>query len=214
MRITTVLAVTSSMAFAVGCASPGERADRAMEKNIRAELDNYGQLAAAEPHLGINARDGNVTITGPVRTEQNREMIDSLVRNTTGVVAVNDQMQVLYPPTGAVMGQTPAPVYTTVPPDVTAPPPVIVTGPVPGTPPNLRVVAADAADQPLAELIKAELRSDANASEWYQNVIITSQDGKVFLQGSVDSHNERDTLVGTLQRTPGITAIYDQLQVR
>src|SRR5208282_3070570 len=108
----------------------------------------------------------------------------------------------------------PAPVYTTVPPDVTAPPPVIVTGPVPGTPPNLRVVAADAADQPLAELIKAELRSDANASEWYQNVIITSQDGKVFLQGSVDSHNERDTLVGTLQRTPGITAIYDQLQVR
>src|SRR5512140_1832553 len=75
-------------------------ADRALETSLHAQLNQYGDLGAGNPNLQIYANNGTVTLSGPVRNERDRQMIDTLVRNTPGVASVNDQLQIVYPPTG------------------------------------------------------------------------------------------------------------------
>jgi len=207
------------MLIVAGCAtSNGSRAeaDRALEANIRSQLDHYGDLAATEPSINIFARDGAVTLSGPVRTEKDREMIDSLIRNTGGVVAVNDKLQVMYPPTGAVTPYEPARVYTSPPPEGYPPAPVILTGPAatPGQYPNPRVRAASAADEPVAHRMVDQLSYDTVPAEWCQNVTITVSGGKVYLQGVVDNEEEHHAIVSSAQHCRNVKAVYDQLQVR
>ncbi len=120
MKIFQSLGIVCSLALAGGCATeprpvayvtpsgqvistgPDGRtaADRALETSLRAELNGYGNLAATDPNIRFYARDGAVTVSGPVRSERDRQMIDAMVRNTPGVFSVNDQLQVAYPPTG------------------------------------------------------------------------------------------------------------------
>jgi osmotically-inducible protein OsmY len=215
-----MLAATSSVILAAGCASTGDharrQADHQLEIGIRSEMDRYGELAAEEPALDIQAQDGVVTLKGSVHTEKDREMIDTMVRNTGGVVAVNDEIRVLYPPTGAASGYVPAPVYTALPPGVTVPAPVIITGPaaVPGEYPNSRVHAATQNDQALASRLVSQLGYDTVPAEWCQNVTITASAGNVFLTGYVDNEKEHHAIVSSMQHCPGVTAVYDQLQVR
>src|SRR5947209_3742367 len=80
--------------------------DVAQETALRTELNRYGDLAAVSPNVQIYAQNGTVTLSGSVPNERDRQMIDALVRNSSGVVSVNDQLQVSYPPTGAY-GQPP-----------------------------------------------------------------------------------------------------------
>jgi len=150
MKMAYVLGIVGSMFLAAGCASnaPPDRtaADRALEHNLRADLDRYGDLAAQRPYIRIFAHNGAVTLTGQVRTERDREMIDSLVRNATGVYAVVDQLQVAYSPTGVVSPYPSAQVYASPPPSRALPAPVVIPGPaaVPGEYPSPRVRASAA----------------------------------------------------------------------
>src|SRR5215471_706373 len=100
-------------------------ANRALETTVRAEINRYGDLAAATPDVRIHALNGVVTLSGSVPSDRERQMLDDVVRNTSGVVAVNDQLQVPYPPTGVV---TPR-VYATPAPVVSSPTPIVVPGP-------------------------------------------------------------------------------------
>src|ERR1043166_5941021 len=112
MRITGMLALGALLSFVAGCASPYQEAtypgaqvisapyygqverDRALETTLRTELNRYGDLASVAPYVQMSARNGSVTLTGPVSNERERQMIEALVRNTPGVVSVNDQLQV------------------------------------------------------------------------------------------------------------------------
>ena len=89
-------------------------ADRDLENDLRGQLNRYGDLATTTPNVQIYAQSGTVTLSGTCPSQRERDMIESLVRNQPGVVAVNDQMQVGYPPTGYV--NSTARVYNT-PPD-------------------------------------------------------------------------------------------------
>lgn len=220
MKITMALAITTSMLLVGGCASTSNErarraADRALEDRIRTEMDRYGDLAATQPTLGIRARDGTVTLTGAARTERDREMIDSLVRNTAGVEAVNDQLRVIYAPTGLVSAP-PAPVYTTIPSEISPPAPVVVPGPaaVPGEYPNPRVRAAHESDRPLAHRLVDQLAYDTVPPEWCQRVTITAAGGDVFLQGAVDNEEAHHAILSSAQHCQGVTAVYDQIEVR
>jgi osmotically-inducible protein OsmY len=179
-------------------------------------LDRYGDLAAAEPGLSVSARDGTVTLSGPVQSEKDREMIDTLARNTAGVVAVNDQLRVMYPPTGVASPYGAAPVYMSPPPEGYPPAPVISTGPaaVPGEYPNRRVRATTAADEPLAHRMVDQLSYDTVPAEWCQNVTISITGGKVYLQGTVDNEEQHHAIVSSAQHCRNVTAVYDQLRVR
>src|ERR1051325_5979768 len=130
MKMVTNFGLFSALLFAAGCASnepvattystPGygysstthggevlssrsyydDSADRALEASLRDQLNRYGELASVTPNLQIVARNGAVTLRGSVPNERDRQMIDTCIRNTSGVTSVSDQMQVSYAPTG------------------------------------------------------------------------------------------------------------------
>lgn len=175
-------------------------ADRALETSLRAELNQYGDLATVNRDLRIYARNGAVTLTGPVRSERDRQMIATLARNTPGVLSVNDQIQVVYPPTGAVTPSSPAPVYVP---------------PVTSTPASLpRIEAAGVADEVLARHIGDQLRTEPLPVGWMDNVTIRVSNGAAYVQGYVATQQQREAIDAAIQRVRGVTAVYDQMQVR
>ena len=184
--------------------------DIALDTALRAELDRYGDLATVSPNVQVYSRDGVVTLNGAVRNERDREMIDALVRNTSGVTAVNDQLQISYPPTSSY-GSGPR-VYSTppTPAPVVAPPPTVV----PGSAAFPQVQASSTVDQALANRIIDRLRWDSVPNSWLQNATITVNNGDVYLQGYVDDAREHEGILSSLQHTAGIRNIYDQLRVR
>src|SRR5438105_2103568 len=116
MRIAQTLATISALLLAAGCSTaphnyaydhvdtgrisyppPRSAADTALETEVRADLNRYGDLAKVASNVQVYAQDGTVTLTGSVPTDKDRQMIETLVRNTQGVVSVNDQLQLTYP---------------------------------------------------------------------------------------------------------------------
>jgi hypothetical protein len=74
--------------------------DQTLERRLRLELNRDPDLAAASPDLLISAQNGTVTLSGAVPNEQTRREIDAIIRNTSGVEVVNDQLLVPYTPAG------------------------------------------------------------------------------------------------------------------
>jgi osmotically-inducible protein OsmY len=68
--------------------------DLALGNLVRQQLLRYGDLSTAAQGIQIMARNGTVQLTGSVPSERDRQLIDTVVRNTPGVLAVNDQMQI------------------------------------------------------------------------------------------------------------------------
>ena len=183
-------------------------ADRDLENNLRTQLNRYGDLATTTPDVHIYSQSGTVTLTGTVPSQRERDMIESLVRNQSGVVAVNDQLQVGYPPTGVV--NAPVRVYTT-PPDyvVGTAPAIVYSGNL-----NLTVQAATVADRNLGQRLVDRLRSDPTLTPLSSNISISVNDGRVYLRGTVDTEEQHLSIVSVVQHTYGVTAVYDQLTVR
>lgn len=202
----------------VAVADEHHDADEGLEGTLRSTLN--------ERHVHVHVNHGVVTLDGEVRTEADRQRIDSLVRNTSGVVALKDKLHVTFPSPGGY-GANPAaipvpvvpatiPVYSAPLPPVTTGP-TVMTAPVPVVIPDypkLKVQAWTSDDQPEASRIASQLRADAVPTGEMENVTITVRQGNVSLQGTVDTHTERDALIAAVQRAGGATAIYDQLQIR
>ncbi len=183
--------------------NPRTAADQALETTLRTEANRYGDLANANPDLRFYADNGTVTITGPIRNERDRQMIDTLVRDTPGVTSVNDQMRVMYPPTGVTTPQ----VY---PPATPAAPTPVVTPPPPGP----RIEADTVADQRLASRIANQLNSNGVPADWLQNVTIRVNNAAAYVQGYVPTQAEREAIDRAVQDVGGVTTVYDQLQLR
>src|SRR6185369_4137728 len=84
-------------------------ADRSLEQSVRYEISRYGQLAVTAPDVQISCRDGAVTLSGSVPNERDKQMMDACVRNTSGVLSLDNQLTVMYPATGSYDQST---VYT------------------------------------------------------------------------------------------------------
>jgi len=182
--------------------------DRALEESLRSQMNRYGDLASAAPGVQIYAQNGTVTLTGTVPSTRERDMIDSLVKNTSGVVAVNDQLQVGYPPTGAIQG--PVRVYTT-PPDyiVNSAPIIVACGNL-----TLSLQGTTLADRNLGQRVADRIRSDPNLTPLASTINISVSNGRVYLRGTVDTEEQHLGIVSLVQHTYGVNAVYDQLLVR
>jgi osmotically-inducible protein OsmY len=205
--------VISSGPYGATMVVPGTRksqieADRDLENSIRSQMNRYGDLGTTTPGVGIYAQNGTVTLNGTVPSQREREMIESLVRNTSGVVAVNDQLQVGYPPTGAVNGA--ARVYAT-PPDyvIGSAPAIVYSGNL-----NLTVQATTLADRNLGQRIVDRLRADTVLAPLSSTISISVSDGRAYLRGTVDTEEQHLSIVSIVQHTYGVNAVYDQLVVR
>lgn len=226
MRIVESLSALSIAALITGCATshtpyvystpsgqvissgPARSpSDVALDTAIRAELNQYGDLASDASNVQVYSQNSVVTLTGTVRNERERAMIDALVRNSSGVAGVNDQLHVSYPPTGAYEAPR---VYTSPAPVVTPPAATVIPGPVA----NPQVQATTAVDQDLANRIIDRLRWDSVPSRWLQNATITVNNGDAYVQGYFESAREHDAVLYALQHTAGIRNIYDQSTIR
>jgi len=184
-------------------------ADRDLENNLRSQINRYGDLATTTPDLRIYSQSGTVTLTGTVPSQREREMIESLVRNQTGVVAVNDQLRVGYAPTGAING---APrVYTTPAPDypVSSNPAILYSGNM-----NITVEASTLADRNLGQHLVDRLRADPNLQPLTSAINLSINAGQVYLRGTVDTEQQHLAIVSIVQHTYGVNTVYDQLAVR
>jgi hypothetical protein len=144
-----------------------------------------------------------------------------MVRGTPGVVAVKDELQVelatpgIYGSTLPTVSST-IPVYTTPFPE-TAPPVAVVTPPAPVIIPDypkLKVQAWSSEDEPAANRIAHQLQADAVPTSGLENVTILVRNGKVSLKGEVDTHQDRNDIIASVQRAGGVRAIYDQMQIK
>ncbi|HVV00393.1 MAG TPA: BON domain-containing protein, partial [Verrucomicrobiae bacterium] len=78
----------------------GATADATLTAQVQAALYNDSTLASVAPRIQVAARDGRVTLKGTVSSEQQRRDIETRVQATSGVVAVNNQLQISPEPTG------------------------------------------------------------------------------------------------------------------
>lgn len=209
MKTTSLLTLASCLMLAGPTfADDTHEADRGLEGSLRAAIN--------ERHVHIDVHKGIVTLEGKVATEADRNRIEALVHNTPGVAAIKDKLKVTLPSPGAY-GANPStiPVYAT-PPPVVAPPTTVVTPPAPVVIPEypkLKVQAGSSVDEPVANGIARQLRADALPQAGLENIRITVNNGTVSVQGVVPSRLEHDAILAAIQRTAGVTAIYDQLQV-
>lgn len=176
-------------------------ADLDLTTAVRHQFDRYGDLSAIVPNLDIKAQDGTITLTGAVPGQREHDMILAMVRNTPGVVAVNDLMRIAngeapVQPTGRV--SAPSNVYAGSTDDYF----------------NLHVQGLSDTDRNLAQQILQGLRTDTALASTVPKVNIYVANGQVTLQGIVQNEQQRQAIATTVQNAAGIGNVKNELQVQ
>ena len=208
-RKTTLATVAALCVAASALASASHDFDRGLESTLRAAIH--------DKHVHVHVHEGIVKVDGRVQTEADRARIESLVRQTPGVVAVKDELHVILPSPGAVTTvPITVPVYRVAPPVpvapttiVTKPPPLIVP-----EYPRLSIQPGSGEDQSIAVRIARQLQSNGLPVTIIDNVTATVQGGIVSLSGAVETQADHQDLLTAIQRAGGVRAIYDQIRVR
>jgi osmotically-inducible protein OsmY len=99
--------VTSSSIAArtAGQEGPSE-SDRTLTTQVQALLKNEGTVAVIAPNLQIMAQNGTVTLSGSVKSDQEKQRMESTIRSISGVVSVNNQLQVSLQPASDPSGRS------------------------------------------------------------------------------------------------------------
>jgi hypothetical protein len=78
--------------------TPGDQgksdADRQITRDVRKAIMGNDQLSTMARNIKIITIDGKVTLRGPVKSADEQSTIASLVQSTTGVTAVDNQLEV------------------------------------------------------------------------------------------------------------------------
>src|SRR6185503_12003741 len=69
-------------------------ADQTVAQKVTQELRSNSSLASSLQQVNITINNGNVTLQGAVRSEQQKRDIDSAMRRIIGVASVDNQLQV------------------------------------------------------------------------------------------------------------------------
>lgn len=75
-------------------------ADSALITQVRTAINNDTTLVTIAPSIQVTAQGGTVTLSGNVSNEQQKQTIEHLVKGTSGVVTVNNQLQISPSATG------------------------------------------------------------------------------------------------------------------
>jgi osmotically-inducible protein OsmY len=189
--------------------SASSESDPALVARIQQSLGN-GALGF-RPALNVSARNGVVYLSGTVPNESARLSVDNMVRNTTGVVSVQDGMSVANPPPGQTYSQSPTTTYS--PTGPTYPPSSAYVTTATGDIFSLHVQGLNDTDRTLAQRVLEGLRTDTTLSNVMPSVNINIVNGRVLLQGTVQNERQRRAIVEAVQRAAGVQNVDDQLTV-
>ena len=170
--------------------------DQALATQLQQALSNHPTLGAIASSIVSTVQNGRVTLTGTVPSEQDRTMVQEVVKNIAGVVSVTDQMQIASVPTGRV--SQPARVY----PSAAAADMI-----------NLHVQGLSEGDRMLAQRILDGLRTETAFAAPQQPIDINVANGQVTLQGAVQTYEQKRDIAAAIQRAAGVNTVYDDLQV-
>ena len=239
MKTRNVFIALSSIIFAAGCAYEQRygytygssslhgsevivrpnAADRSLEQSVRYQIGRYGELAAAVPDVQITCRDGAVTLNGSVPNERDREMMEACVRNTSGVLSVDNRLAVIYPATGSYNQST---VYTPPPPaspstiyaTPAAPSPVTSAGPIGIDTLNVQVQTSTDADRDCAQRVIDTVRADPAFTGQTPTVTVSLNGGRAYIYGTADSRAQRRAIVEAVKRVPGVVEVREDIRIR
>jgi len=173
-------------------------------------------LGIAPNNVSVSAQNGVVTLNGTVPNQQQRQMIYDLVRNTSGVGSVNDQLQLsgapspVYPQPNTTYTPPPPAQYPATSSAQTLAPNTASTGDVF----NLHVQGLNEADRMLAQRILQGLRTDSRLGSLLPTVDINVAQGRVILQGVVQNEQQRAAIESVVRQATGGSNVEDQLQVQ
>jgi osmotically-inducible protein OsmY len=240
MRTSNIAIALSSLLLAAGCAyeqrygysyggaslhgseviARPNAADRSLEQSVRYQISRYGDLAVVAPDVQITCRDGAVTLSGSVPNERDKQMIDACVRNTGGVLSVDNQLAVIYPATGSTYNQST--VYTPPPPSsqstIYAAPqpaaPVVSSGPVGIDTLNVQVQGSTEADRDCAQRVMETVRADPAFTSQTPTVTVSLNGGRAYIYGTADSRAQRRAIIEAVKRVPGVVEVREDIRIR
>jgi osmotically-inducible protein OsmY len=177
---------------------PQTLADQELAAAVRNQFGRYGDLSGYAPNIDVSARNGTVTLAGSVPGDMEKEMILAMVKNTPGVIGVNDMMRLTDPrisPTGRPTSEPG--VYSNADDYF-----------------NLHVQGLSDTDRQLAQQILSDLRTDTVLASSVPKVNIYVADGQVTLRGIVQTEQQRQTIANTVQRAAGVNNVRNELRVQ
>lgn len=271
--------------------------DRTLTTQVQGLLKNEGTVAVIAPNIQIMAQNGTVTLSGSVKSDQEKQRMESTVRSIPGVVSVNNRLQVSLQPTSEPSGRS-SRIYSEAPSQsasiksdsasqnsVSSPSPeqssteikafsqsdakeqtsaVVTVNVEPATQgsaaadqtqgakeqpalsptsdkanatsrvyskdqtdsatssatsqiadaSNVNIQASTDVDRTLGQQIMKDVRADTALVALVPTIKIKVDSGKVTLQGTVKSEQEKRNLEAVVQKVSGVTTVDNQLQVK
>lgn len=89
---------SSGVMVATHPAAPNSAADNSTVSAIREALHSHADIAPIVSNIQISAANGAVVLNGTVQSDELRREIGAVALNTPGVMAVNNQLQILSSP--------------------------------------------------------------------------------------------------------------------
>jgi osmotically-inducible protein OsmY len=180
-----------------------EEKDRLLVEQVRQRLSGYGRLSDTCASLNLTANDGRVTIAGNVPNDEDRQMIKTLVKNTSGVSDVSDRMEIVaITPTGSSVETRTYPSDNN-------------SGELSNSAANmfsLHVQGLTDTDRALAQRILQGLRTDTTISAILPSVNITVSGGRITLSGTVVNDRQRDVIDAAVERAAGVKEVDDRMR--
>jgi osmotically-inducible protein OsmY len=75
------------------------QSDQTLVTQVQQRLATDASLAAIAPNVQVSAQNGTVTLSGTVSSEREKQQIETVAKGTSGVLNVNNQVQVSLQPT-------------------------------------------------------------------------------------------------------------------
>lgn len=76
----------------------GSASDNTIVAEVRESLQRNAEIAPIVPNIQISANNGAVVLSGSVQSEEQKRQIGALALQASGVVAVNNQLQIIANP--------------------------------------------------------------------------------------------------------------------
>jgi osmotically-inducible protein OsmY len=217
-------------------------ADSALVSEVRAAINNDPMLTSIAPSIQVIANNGTVTLIGNVSNEDQKLRVDYLAKGTSGVVTVNNQLQVPPRPSGrssqsSLYYNSPrqlqssasasdsdqpsrrlytngSPVRNDLSPTSERPVSRLYSqAPSGGESFNLRVQGSSDADQKLADQVRQALRAETSLSGAFSRLTISLDNGKATLHGLVKSEDDKQRVETAVQKITGVTSVQNDLRV-
>ena len=188
---------------------------------VRQALRNNPNLTEVVPNIQVSGTGGAIVLTGTVPNEQQKQAVETAVRSTTGVVSVNNQLEVNLSPTGKRPDQSNRIYHENK--ELSPTSNSSENRRYPAGQSNLSSSSAGAidaniqarseTDRAIGQRIVTELQSDSAVAGTIPMVQISVDNGKATLTGTVDTQEEKRMIEADVHNVAGVTSVKNKLRV-